>query len=155
MIVAFSFNSRVIGKNGTIPWNIPEDKKHFKSLTTGNAVIFGRKTFESIGKALPERMNYVVSSTKSYKGENLKTVSSIKNAIKDAEEKGFNKIFIAGGQKIYEEGINYADILYLTEVKKAFNGDGFFPVFDEKCFTELERLETSECVFRTLKRLPQ
>ena len=116
IIASYSTKSRAIGKNGKIPWEIPEEKLYFKSLTVGNAVIMGRKTFESIGKILPERMNIVISKNNFFEGKNLVTVKNLGEAIKSAENLGFEKIFIAGGENVYREALPFAERLYLTEV---------------------------------------
>lgn len=135
IIASYSTESRAIGKNGKIPWDIPEEKLYFKSLTVGNAIIMGRKTFESIGKILPERMNIVISKNNFFEGKNLVTVKNLGEAIKSAENLGFEKIFIAGGENVYREALPFAERLYLTEVyADVFEADTFFPNFDEKDF---------------------
>lgn len=128
IIVAYSTN-RVIGKDGTIPWNIEGEKKRFKELTTGNIVVMGRKTYEDIGHPLPARMNVVVSTTKQYKGENLETVTSLKEAIDMYKDSG-KKIYIAGGRRLYKEALEYAEKLYVTHIDKEIEGDVYFPEFD-------------------------
>ena len=116
IIAAYTKNARVIGKNGKIPWNIPDDLKRFKRLTTGNAVIMGRKTFESIGKPLADRLNIVISRTKTFTGENCITVNSLERALEEAKERGFSTVFICGGETIYAEALPYCTTLYLTEI---------------------------------------
>ena len=135
IIASYSKKSRAIGKNGKIPWEIPEEKLYFKSLTVGNAVIMGRKTFESIGKILPERMNIVISKNNFFEGKNLVTVKNLGEAIKSAENLGFEKIFIAGGENVYREVLPFAERLYLTEVyADVKNADAFFPEFNKEEF---------------------
>ena len=95
----------------------------------------GRKTFESIGKILPERMNIVISKNNFFEGKNLVTVKNLGEAIKSAENLGFEKIFIAGGSNLYKESLPLADILYLTEINTEYEGDVFFPQFDKTKFT--------------------
>lgn len=131
VIAAFSKN-RVIGFKGKIPWDIPEDKKNFKRLTLGHVVIMGRKTYEEIGQPLPGRFNIVISSTVNFKGEMLYTARSLEHSLEKAKSiiKKSDKsteIFLCGGERIYKEGIAFADTLYLTEIDEYFEGDAFFP----------------------------
>ena len=99
IIAARSINN-VIGKDGRIPWKIKGEQKQFKELTTGNVVVMGRRSFEEIGKPLPNRKTIVVSSNKVFEGENLATVGSVKEAIDLACD---DKVFIAGGYGLYKE----------------------------------------------------
>lgn len=135
LIVAFSKN-RVIGNEGRIPWNIEGEKKRFKELTIGNVVIMGRRTYEEIGKPLPNRYTIVVSNTEKYEFENCTTVSSLPEAIAVAKEKfaGTRKIYISGGAKLYEESIDMVDKMFITEIDTVLEGDTFFPEFDESKF---------------------
>ena len=135
IIAARSIN-KVIGKNGVIPWNIDGEKQQFKELTTGNIVIMGRKTYEEIGRPLPNRTTIVVSKTKSFQAENLTTAGSLKEALQLAAATQKN-IYIAGGSSLYKEALPLADKIYLTEVQLVIpNGDAFFPDFDETPFTK-------------------
>lgn len=127
LIVARSKNN-VIGKNGEIPWRIKGEQKQFKELTTGNVVIMGRKSYDEIGHPLPNRETIVVSRSQTYEGENLRTASSVKEAIEMAKDKD---VFIAGGCGVYKEGIPYVDVMYITEVDlEVEDGDTFFPEFN-------------------------
>ena len=139
IIVAFSKNGRIIGNNGKIPWNLPEDLRRFKELTTGNAIIMGRKTFESIGRALPERMNIVVTRNKDFCVEDAYIAKSLEKAIEIAKNAGYKKIFICGGQQIYQQMMDYADYIYATEVCGEYEGDAFFPKINENEFVEVKR----------------
>ncbi|MGP1459547.1 MAG: dihydrofolate reductase [Treponema sp.] len=130
LIAAFTKKGRVIGKGGKIPWDILAERAYFRLLTTGNAVVMGRKTFEEIGKPLPNRLNIVVSATKNFCAENCITVRSLSEALAAAHAKGFTDIFIAGGRKLYEEALPLAGVLYLTEIHAEYSGDVFFPPFD-------------------------
>lgn len=134
IIVAYTKNGRVIGNNGKIPWNIPGELDRFKFLTTGNAVIMGRKTYEEIGKPLPNRFNIIVSSTKNFSDDNCITVPSIQAGINEATKRGYNKIYIAGGTQIYKETIELADVLYITEIDKEFDGNATFPKINESLY---------------------
>lgn len=127
LIVACAKN-RVIGKDGSIPWKIPEELRYFHDVTMGGAVIMGRKTYESIGRPLQGRLNIVISRSKVIEDENVITVPSAEEALKAAEGK---EVFICGGQSVYEEMLPLADRLYITEVELEPEGDAFFPEFDE------------------------
>ena len=120
-----------IGKNNKIPWNISEDLKRFKRLTTGHPVIMGRKTFESIlehiGKPLPNRVNIVVTQNLDFKKEGIVILNSLEDAINKAKESENREIFIIGGARIYEQAIGVADKIYLTKVEGNYNCDVFFP----------------------------
>ena len=139
LIVARSKNN-VIGKNGQIPWRIKGEQKQFKELTTGNVVIMGRKSYEEIGRPLPNRMNIVVSNTVNYTAENLATVKSLKEAIELA---GTEKdIYVGGGYGLFLEVLPMVDKMYITEVDTVVeDGDTFFPEFDPEEF-EVEVGET-------------
>lgn len=131
LIVARSKNN-VIGKNGEIPWKIKGEQKQFRELTTGNVVIMGRKSYEEIGHPLPNRRNIIVSRTQKFEGDNLQTVSSLKEAIAAA---GDADIYVAGGYGLFKEAISLVDKMYITEVDMIVeNGDVFFPEFDEDEF---------------------
>ncbi len=131
IIVAYA-NENIIGNKGRIPWDIPEDKKHFRKLTTGNIVVMGRKSFEEIGRPLPERTVYVVSSTKKFEMDGVHTVSSVGEALEMAGERD---VFISGGESIYRECIDIADKIYATEIELEVEGDTKFPDFDKSRFT--------------------
>lgn len=140
LVVAHGTN-RVIGNQGQIPWDLPEDLHHFRDLTTGHAIVMGRKTYESIGRPLPGRLNIVVSRTVNFEGENLMTVSSIEEAIKAA---GDRDVYFSGGAKIYEESLPLVERMYITEVDGAFDGDAFFPEYDTSQFERIVEKEFHE-----------
>ncbi|MBD5453451.1 MAG: dihydrofolate reductase [Lachnospiraceae bacterium] len=131
LIVARSKNN-VIGKNGQIPWKIKGEQKQFRELTTGNAVIMGRKSYEEIGHPLPNRMNIVVSRSANYTEENLVTVKSLQEAIEAA---GDMDVYVAGGYGLFLEAISMVDKMYITEIDiEIEDGDVFFPEFDKSNF---------------------
>ncbi|SDB49909.1 dihydrofolate reductase [Pseudobutyrivibrio sp. YE44] len=131
LIVARSRNN-VIGKDGAIPWKIKGEQKQFKELTTGNVVVMGRRSYEEIGHPLPNWETIVVSRTKRFDGDNVRTASSVKEAIELAKGKD---IYIAGGYGLYKEAIPFVDVMYITEVDlEVENGDVFFPEFNEAEF---------------------
>ena len=133
IIVAYSQN-RVIGRNGRIPWKIPGEQARFRALTTGQAVVMGRRTYEEIGRPLPNRMNFVVSSTKTFDGENCRTVASLAEAMALA---GDRDLYVSGGAKLYEEALPLAEKLCITEIHREVEGDTFFPPFDESLFDKV------------------
>lgn len=138
-IIAAISENRALGKDGKLLWQIPEDMKRFKKLTTGHVVIMGRKTFESLPekfRPLPNRKNFIITRNKNYSNKKVTVCESIEQAISKAEE--YNKeIFIIGGGQIYEQAIKYADKLYLTIVaphRKELcwkQADTFFPEYKE------------------------
>ena len=130
IIVALAKKNRAIGKNNKLPWYIPEDLKHFKDVTNGHPVIMGRKTYESIGRPLPNRTNIVVTRNKNYNAPGCLIASSLTNSIKLAKQKDKDEIFIIGGGQIFEEVIMIADKLYLTVVEGDIEGDIYFPQYE-------------------------
>ncbi|MCM1008182.1 MAG: dihydrofolate reductase [Ruminococcus flavefaciens] len=138
-IIAAVAKNGVIGSCGRIPWNIPEDMEYFRKVTMGGIVIMGRKTHEEIGRPLPERFNIIVSQSKNFSGDNLRTVRSLEEAISLGEQYASEKeipprIFLCGGQRIYSQGMKYSQRLYLTEIDADYNGDAFFPELDRERF---------------------
>jgi len=144
LIVAYAEN-RVIGNKGQIPWRIKGEQKRFRELTTGNVVVMGRRSFEEIGRPLPNRMTYVVSSTKNFDQEGVKTVSSLQEAIdlvSDEDKKALEEgriekernIYVSGGAGLYKEAINIVDVMYNTEIEAVIEGDTYFPEFDKNAY---------------------
>ncbi len=135
LIVAYSKN-RVIGRKGEIPWRIKGEQRRFRELTTGNVVIMGRRSYDEIGRPLPNRFNIIVSKTADYSAENLVTVPSLTDAINYAKEHFPDKnIYLSGGAGIYREGLDLCDALYVTEVDiDVPDGDTFFPKIDEDLY---------------------
>ena len=129
-IIAAVSNNGVIGVDNKLPWDLPEDLKRFKELTTGNVVIMGRKTYESIGKPLPNRINIVITRNKDFFVPDVLTANSLNSALLKA---GGNKdIFIIGGGEIYEQSMGFADKLYITEVDMEVEGDTKFPTISDQ-----------------------
>jgi len=129
-IIAAVSKNGVIGVNNTLPWDLPKDLKRFKDLTTGNVVIMGRKTYESIGKALPNRINIVVTRDKNFFVPGVLSANSLDSALLKA---GGNKdIFIIGGGEIYKQSMDFVDKLYITEVDMEVEGDTTFPTISDK-----------------------
>lgn len=126
-IIAALDEKRGIGKNGKLPWYISEDLKRFKELTSGNTIIMGRKTFDSIGKALPNRTNIVVTQNPEFVADNVIVAHSLGEAFDVAK----GDIYIIGGGQIFYETLQKADKLYLTLVEGDFGCDAFFPKYLE------------------------
>ena len=122
IIVAMSEN-RVIGNNNELIWKLSSDLKRFKELTTNNTVVMGRKTYESIGRPLPNRRNIIITRNSEYLVEGCEIVSSLEEALLLTN----NKCFIIGGGEIYKQSLEVADKIYLTLVHKEFEGDTQFP----------------------------
>lgn len=137
-IVAMGKN-RVIGSNNSLPWTLPADMEHFKKLTVGKAVIMGRKTFESIGKPLPNRKNIIITRDENYKAEHCIVVNSIDEAletVKDEEE-----VMIIGGANIYGQFFPKANRIYLTIIDADFEGDTYFLEYNKEGWKETEKEE--------------
>lgn len=140
IIVAVAENG-VIGHNNQLIWHLPEDLKMFKRLTSGHPIIMGRKTFESIGKPLPNRTSIIITKNPEFQVEGCITVHSLEDAIEAANEIEENEAFIIGGAEIYRLSLPFADKIYLTEVHHAFEGDTFFPAIDKDIWEEVNRID--------------
>ncbi len=138
-IAAMSLN-RVIGAGNKIPWHLPEDFKWFKATTTGHVLVMGRKTFESIGKPLPNRETIVLSRS-SFSHPGVKTIRSLDDLPSTTGDK---QIFIAGGAQIYEQALPICSDVYLTLVKREVQGDTFFPRFEDQFEPAEEIRDTPE-----------
>ena len=127
--------NRVIGQDNKIPWHLPEDFKWFKKMTSGNIVVMGRKTFESIGNPLPHRTTIVLSrSGFSYPG--VQTIADLAELHPEGESRN---IFICGGAQVYAQALPLCSDLYITLVKRTLEGDAFFPAF-ENLFRPIEEI---------------
>lgn len=135
-IIAAISKNRVIGNNNSLIWNLPNDLKRFKQLTTGNPVVMGRKTYESIGRPLPNRRNIIITRNNDLMIENCEVVNSLAEALLLCN----NNCFVIGGGEIYKQSISVADKLYITLVDENFEGDTLFPEID-KSWIEVSREE--------------
>ena len=125
-VVAVAENG-VIGREGELPWGrLPADLQHFKRLTLGHPVVMGRKTFDSLGRALPKRPNIVVTRQADWSASNCETVGSVLAALARAHELD-EEVCVIGGGEIYRAALPAADVIYLTEVHHSFEGDAHFP----------------------------
>lgn len=139
MMVAMAENG-VIGNNNQLPWHLPEDLKYFKQTTMGKPVIMGRKTFDSIGKALPGRLNIVVSRNAGLTlPEGVVLAASVEQAIDvaKAQRPDAEEIVVMGGEQIYKQAFALADKLYITKVHSAVDGDAYFTGFDANNWQEV------------------
>jgi dihydrofolate reductase len=136
LVVAVSENN-AIGKDNQLLWHLPADLKHFKNITTGHVIIMGRKTFDSIGKPLPNRRNIVITRQQELQLEGAEVVNSLEDAIQLAENE--KEIFVIGGAQIYEQAMAICHRIYLTRVHQYFDGDAFFPAIDEQIWKEVAK----------------
>lgn len=136
-IIAAIANNNVLGKNNQLIWHLPADLKRFKQLTSGHFVIMGRKTFESLGKALPNRTNIIITNNKKFTAKDCIIAHSLTDALNYA--KADANPFILGGASIYKQAMALADVLDLTYVHHDFEGDVFFPKIDIAFWKETSR----------------
>lgn len=129
-LVAAVASNGVIGANGAIPWHLPEDLRHFKALTLGHPVIMGRRTWESLGKALPGRENIVVTRTPGYEARGAAVAASLEAALAMCADKSV--AFVIGGAELYRAALPKADGLVFTEIHRDYAGDTWFPEFDRR-----------------------
>jgi dihydrofolate reductase len=137
-IVAAVAANAVIGDGNRLPWRLPADLKRFRALTAGHAVIMGRRTWESIGRALPDRQNIVVTRQAAFAAMGAEIASSIDDAIARVRVPG--PAFCIGGGELYRAALPQATTLYLTEIGRAFDGDATFPDFDRTQWCEVDRV---------------
>ncbi|HEX4877312.1 MAG TPA: type 3 dihydrofolate reductase [Chitinophagaceae bacterium] len=129
LVVAAATNN-AIGKDGKMPWHLPNDLKHFKNVTWGMPVIMGRKTFDSLGKALPGRKNIVITRQQGWKADNTVVVKNIEDALFVAKESDAKEVMVIGGGEIYKALFERASRIYLTRVHTDPEADTFFPAID-------------------------
>jgi dihydrofolate reductase/dihydrofolate reductase (trimethoprim resistance protein) len=126
-IAAMSKN-RVLGMNGKIPWHIKGEQSRFRELTSGKTIIMGRRSYEEIGRPLPNRRTILISTKLNIQENNCVTVACLAEALKLTEHE--DEVFISGGGQVYEEALPFLDRIYLTVIEKEYDGDIYFPVFD-------------------------
>ena len=136
LIAAVAANG-VIGRNGTLPWRLPEDLRHFRALTTGHAVIMGRRTWQSLPRALPARQNIVVTRQADYAAAGATTASSLDDALSKVAYPA--PAFVIGGGELYRAALPLARIAYVTEIAQAFDGDATFPELSAREWVETAR----------------
>jgi dihydrofolate reductase len=142
MIVAMT-KDRVIGADNQMPWHLPADLKHFKATTMAKPIVMGRKTWESIGRALPGRRNIVISRQADFRAEGADVLASVADAVALAKasalEAGQSEIFIIGGEAIYRSALAMAQKVYLTELDLSVAGDAWFPELPKSEWQETAR----------------
>ena len=136
-IIAAVAKNNALGKNNDLIWHLPADLKRFKEITLGHHIIMGRKTFESLGKPLPNRTTIIITRNPDYIAPGCIVVNELTTAIKAAAED--ENPYILGGAEIYKQAMSYADILDLTLVHESFDADVFFPNIDMSKWTEMSR----------------
>ena len=154
IIVAVAENL-AIGRNNALLWHIPEDMKHFRELTTGHVVVMGQRTYESIGRPLPNRTNIVVTDDPNFQAPGCEVLSSLEEALAFAREHESEEVFIIGGGMVYRQTLPLVDRLYLTVVKVSPEADTFFPNYEEfaRIIHQEERQEGGyEYTFLVLER---
>jgi dihydrofolate reductase len=150
ILIAALTRARVIGKGNRMPWHISEEFKHFRRLTTGHTLIWGRKTFESAGR-LPKRHIIVVSRSLAGDTEGVDVCRTLDEAIQKARSYG-KDIFVAGGAEVYRQALPLADRLYLSYVKRDYDGDAYFPEFDPREWEVVREEDHPEFVFVEYRR---
>jgi len=126
LLVAADENN-VIGKNNKLPWHLPNDLKYFKNLTWAMPIVMGRKTFESIGKALPGRKTIVITRNNNWQHADVKVIHSVTETIEAVKAYDVQEVFVIGGAEIFNAAINEANRIYLTRIHHQFEGDVYFP----------------------------
>ncbi|CAG8998923.1 MAG: Dihydrofolate reductase type 3 [Candidatus Celerinatantimonas neptuna] len=141
-MIAAMANNRIIGRDNQMPWHLPADLKHFKAITLNKPVVMGRKTFESIGKALPQRRNYVLTRARNWHADHVHVIHQIEQALNAEKERNMTELMIIGGGQLYQRFLPLADRLYLTLIHFDVEGDTQFPdyqhfdwqVTDRQCY---------------------
>lgn len=136
-LIAAMAKDRSIGKSNHMPWHLPADLKHFKKITLNKPIIMGRRTYESLDKALPGRKNIVVTQQPIFIAPHCLIVHSLQEALKAAGN--VDEIMIIGGGQLYQEAIQMADRMYLTLIDTYANGDTFFPIWKEEEWQETSK----------------
>lgn len=146
-IIAALDTNGVIGRDNELPWRLSGDLKHFKALTMGHHLLQGRKTWDSVGKPLPGRVNVVITRAEDYRREGFVTVHSLDEGLALAERAGEDEAFVGGGAEIFAQALHRAGRMYLTRVHAEVEGDTYFPEFDDVSewqLTDAEHFEADE-----------
>jgi dihydrofolate reductase len=136
-LIAAMARNRVIGRDNKLPWRLPADLKRFRTLTTGHPIIMGRKTFDSLGRALPNRHNIVMTRDVNFRADDVTVVNGISAAIAAAGD--VSEMFVIGGAHVYEQLLPLADRLYLTLIDADVPGDAWFPDYGAEHWLETSR----------------
>lgn len=131
-LIAAASENNVIGKDNWMPWDLPAELAYFRTVTRGKTVIMGRKTYDSVGRPMPNRHNIIVSRNADLKIPDVDVVGSVEEAIELAKKDNLDEIFVIGGEQIYRAALPLADRIYLSRVHTTIEGgEAFFPAFDE------------------------
>jgi dihydrofolate reductase len=136
LIVAIT-NNFVIGSSGDMPWHLPADLLHFKKITSGNTIVMGRRTWDSIGRALPNRLNVVLTRQSNFRADGARVITEL-GALKKIDTLGV--IFVIGGGELYRLAMSHVEKMHITRIDTTIEGDTFFPTFDVTEWT-LEKVE--------------
>ncbi|MEO6145232.1 MAG: dihydrofolate reductase [Dermatophilaceae bacterium] len=139
----------VIGRDGDMPWHLPEDLAHFKATTMGHTMVMGRKTYEAIGRALPGRRTIVITRQQDWHAADVEVAHSLADALSLA---GPTEVFVVGGGEVYREAMPFADQMMLTEIEVSPEGDAFFPAFGPHHWQESARVAHDGFAFVTYAR---
>ncbi|AGM25967.1 dihydrofolate reductase [Spiroplasma syrphidicola EA-1] len=134
--------NRLIGAGNKLPWHLKEELAHFKATTLGKTILFGRKTYEGIGKKLPDRKIFLLTHQEDYKIDDVdvEVINNFDNIIEKYSKNPTNEILICGGKKVYEDFLPYADMLIISEIKGHYVGDTYFPGFDITAFQQISEV---------------
>ncbi len=165
IIVAMSEN-RVIGRDGGMPWHLPGDLKHFKTVTLAKPGVMGRRTFQSIGRPLPDRTNIVITRDSTFSAQGITVVHSLDEAMATARNQacvdGVDEVMVIGGGQIYADALARTERIYLTEIHATIDGDTFFPDLPPGDWREVSRrddvlseMSDPACSFVILERIKQ
>jgi len=139
-LIAAVADNNAIGINNKMPWHLSDDLRYFKAVTMGKAIIMGRKTFDSLGRALPGRVNIVITHNEHWHHEGVRVAHTLDNALALAKNlDADNEVMVIGGEQIYRQAIDHADRLYLTRIHQSFDGDAFFPDIASQQWQETSR----------------
>ncbi len=150
-VVAAVARNRVIGRDGGLPWHIPGDLPRFKRLTVGHTMVMGRRTYESIGRPLPDRRTIVVTRRVDWSPEGVTVVGSVEEALREAGADR-ERVFVVGGGELYSQSMDLADVMELTEVDSEPEGDVYFPEVDWSQWEEIARQNHPGHSFVTYRR---
>jgi dihydrofolate reductase len=139
-VIAAVARGGVIGRGGQLPWHLPADLRRFRKLTTGHHILMGRKTYESLGRPLPERTNVVITRQKNVHPAGVRVATSLDDAVELARQAGETEAFVIGGAEIFRLALPIADRLYVTEIDADVAGDTYFPDYDRSQWQLIERI---------------
>ena len=137
-LVAAVATNGVIGRGGGLPWRLPEDMRHFKTLTVGHVLVMGRRTYDSIGRPLPGRTTIVVTRDPAWASEGVRTAPTVEQALSDARSLN-DEVFVVGGAQVYQAALPYADRMVITHIDAEPEGDTWFPAVDWSQWRETAR----------------